>query len=54
MQGGFIPGMNLTWGGGDIPLSGFENLITLSVSLRYLEAEFKHFKMLKTHQGFFS
>jgi hypothetical protein len=43
--GGFTPGMNLTWG--DIPpstclfgekISGLENLITLSVTLRHLEA----------------
>jgi hypothetical protein len=51
--------MNLTWGG-DIPhqleffwkfFSGFENLITLGVILRHLEAKFKHFKVLKTHRG---
>jgi hypothetical protein len=49
----------LTWG--DIPInlgkfvfwnSGFENLISLSVILRHLDAELNILtKMLKTHQG---
>jgi hypothetical protein len=59
--GGFIPSMNLTWGGGypHVKLqgnkffgkifSGFENLMTLHVSviLRHLEAELSILRCLK-------
>jgi hypothetical protein len=60
-MGGFIPGMNLTWGGispinlnvlGNL-FSGFENLLTLSVILRHLEAKLTILRCLKLIRGLF-
>jgi hypothetical protein len=47
-KGGISP-LNLSFLGNFI--SGFENLMTLSVILRHLHYRINHSKVLKTHQG---
>jgi hypothetical protein len=59
--GGFTPGMNLTWGISPHQLEFFwnfflvlNNLIILSVILRYLEAELSILRCLKLIRGVIS